>query len=66
MNKMDGVPWKQLKNMKNTCCIFYITFYDIDPKAVTTNQLRKEVLDNILKKLNQSINITLATPFTKE
>lgn len=66
MNKMDGVPWKQLKNMKSTCCTFYITFYHIDPKALTTNRLRKEVLDNILKKFNQYINITLATPFTKE
>jgi hypothetical protein len=38
------VPWKQLRNMKNTCCTFYVTFYDIDPKPLTTNQLRKEVL----------------------
>ncbi len=64
MKKMDGGTMEPIEEPEKH--IFYITFYDIDPKPLTTNQLRKEVLNTILKKFNQTINITLVTPFTKE
>jgi hypothetical protein len=55
VKKMDGDIMKITKELEDTCCIFYLTFYDLGPISLVIDWLKKEAFNTTLEKFNQKL-----------
>ncbi len=57
---------KITKELEDSCCIFYLTFYDLDPISLAIDWLKKEAFNITLEIFNQAMNTKLVFLLTKE